>query len=106
MKPIIPLVAGASLIAGCAQHRLVVPNRDFSGEPVTVSSTAEGWVVRQKKTRADCPTNVIHEVRVKQNLLQSLATVATLGLWMPIRIRYQCGKRETEEGDTGDGTRQ
>ena len=94
------LLAVACLLAGCAQHRLVVAHPNPTGEPVTVDSNAFGLGVVEHRTVAECPTNLIDEVRVHQNLGQALATVLTLGLWMPIRIEYRCAKVPTPVGST------
>lgn len=101
MKQILGIAAAACLVGGCAQHRVVVPHPDFAGQPVTADSNAIGWVAKQRRTVADCPTNSLHEVRVHQSFLQGLATVLTLGLWMPTKLEYRCGKQDTEEGSTG-----
>ncbi len=89
-------------LAGCATHRLVVANPNPTGEPVTVDSNAFGLGAVQRRTVADCPTNLIDEVRVRQNLAQAIATVLTLGLWMPTRIEYRCAKVPTEGGSTDE----
>lgn len=90
------------LLAGCAQHRLIVAHPNPTGEPVTVSSNAFGLGALERRTVADCPTNLLDEVRVHQNLGQALATVLTLGLWMPIRIEYRCAKVPTAVGSTDE----
>lgn len=97
------MLAGIVLIAGgCAQHRLTVANPNPTGEPRVVSSSAFGWGAVQKRTVAECPTNLLDEVKVKQSFGQSLATVLTLGLWMPARLEYRCAKVPTEGGSTDD----
>ena len=101
MRLLVPLIA-VSLLSACASHRLVVPHPNPSGEPVAVSSN--GFAGTQHEIVAQCPTNLIDEVRVKQNLFQAIGTVLTLGLWMPAKIEYRCAKRPTEEGSTEDGT--
>jgi uncharacterized lipoprotein YajG len=106
MKSVTIFLAGAILLAGCAQHRLTVPRPDPTGQPVTVNSNAFLFGVRQPRTKAECPTNLLAEVRVHQNLLQALATVVTLGLWQPTRLEYRCAKVPVEgigtmeEGDS------
>lgn len=44
-------------------------------------------------------TNSISDVQVRTSLLQSLATVLTLGFWQPTQFRYRCGKLPTGEGE-------
>jgi len=85
-------LSSAGLTAGCATHRLVVAQPNPSGEATTVNSNAFGFGAVQRRTVADCPSNLIDEVRVKQNIGQALATVLTLGLWQPMVIEYRCAK--------------
>jgi hypothetical protein len=47
-----------------------------------------------------CDTNIIDEVRVHQNFGQALATVLTLGIYMPTSIEYVCGNVPNAEGST------
>ncbi|MDB5703285.1 MAG: hypothetical protein JWN66_401 [Sphingomonas bacterium] len=95
-------LAAALLLGGCAQHRLVVEHPNPTGEPVTVSSSAFGWGGVQRRTVARCDTDLIDEVRVHQNIGQALASVLTLGLWMPTTIEYRCAKRPAATGSTDD----
>lgn len=101
MTRLLPVALAASLLlAGCAQHRLVVQHPNPTGEAVTVSSSAFGFGGVQRRTVAKCDTNLIDEVRVHQNLGQALGTVLTLGLWMPTTIEYRCAKRPATTGST------
>ncbi|GGI89049.1 hypothetical protein GCM10007973_26780 [Polymorphobacter multimanifer] len=79
-------------VSGCATHRLVVANPNPSGEAVAFDSDSFGLGAVQRRTVADCPSNLIDEVRVKQNLGQALTSVLTLGLWQRARIEYRCAK--------------
>ena len=88
------------IISGCAEHRLTVVRPNPTGAPHLYNSSAVGFGVKQHREAAECTTNIIHEVRVKQNLGQALATVLTLGLWMPAQIEYICGNIDSEAGDT------
>lgn len=103
------LVTALALLSGCAEHRLVVPRPNPTGEPQLVHSAALGFGLGQKRTVAGCRTkvngeivdrpdcniagcntNLIDEVRVKQNLGQSLVSLITLGFYMPTTIEYVC----------------
>lgn len=86
------LLASILVAAGCAQHRLVVARPNPTGEPIIVNSTAFAFGAVQRRTVADCNTNLLNEVRVHQNLGQALLTVLTLGAYMPARIEYICAK--------------
>ena len=88
---LIPLAVLVTL-PGCATHRLVVAHPNPSGEAVVFNSDSFGLGAAQRRTVADCPSNLIDEVRVKQNLSQALASVITLGLWQRTRIEYRCAK--------------
>jgi len=89
------------LIAGCAQHRLIVPNPNPEAyRPPIVHSNAFGLGAVQRRNVAQCPSNLIDEVRVHQNLGQSLASVLTFGLWMPTTIEYRCAKVPSGTGST------
>ena len=96
-----------ALLAGCGEHRLVVPRPNPTGELQKVESAAVAFGLGQKRTVAGCRTkvdgeiverpdcnvvgcntNLIDEVRVKQNLGQALVSVLTLGFYMPTTIEY------------------
>ncbi len=104
-----------ALLSGCAEHRLVVPRPNPTGEPQTVNSAALAFGLGQKRTVAGCrtkvegeivdrpdcnvvgcTTNLIDEVRVKQNLGQSLVSLLTLGFYMPTTIEYVCANVPSE----------
>ena len=99
----VPAVAASLLLSACAYHRLVVPNPDPGSEMKQADSTALGWGAAQRRTVADCPTNLIDEVRFRQSFVESLVTVLTLGLVAPAQVQYACRKLDTEEGTT-EGT--
>ena len=94
------LIASGLIVSGCAEHRLTVVRPDPTGGPHLYNSAALGWGVKQKREAAECTTNILHEVRVKQTLGQALASVLTLGLWMPTQIEYICGNIDPPVGDT------
>ena len=98
-------VASASLallLSGCATHRLIVEHPNPTGTPVTVKSSAFGWGAVQRRTVVACDTNIIDEVRIRQTLPQALATVLTLGAWMPTEVEYRCGKKPSPTGNTDE----
>jgi hypothetical protein len=99
MRPLI-IASCLLLLAGCAEHRLVVQQPNPGPEPVTVNSSAIGWGAAQTKNVANCESNIIDEVRVKQNVGQSLVSVLTLGFYMPTTIEYVCGNVPSDVGNT------
>jgi len=94
------LVAAFTLLSGCAEHRLIVPRPNPTGAPLTVNSEAFAFGTVQPRNVVQCDTNIIDEVRVKQNIGQALITVLTLGIYMPTTIEYVCGNVPSEEGST------
>lgn len=94
-------VAASLLLSGCAYHRLIVPNPNPGSSWKAASSNALGFGAAQRRIVADCPSNLLDEVRVRQSLGESLVTVLTLGLLAPARVEYRCAKSPTEEGSTG-----
>jgi Bor protein len=102
MRPIIFMCCASLMLAGCAEHRLVVRQPNPNTQKEEVQSAATGWGTSQTKNVAVCDSNIIDEVRVKQNFGQSLLTVLTLGFYMPTTIEYQCGNPPSEPGSTDD----
>jgi hypothetical protein len=99
MRPLI-LASCFLLLAGCAEHRLTVLRPNPGTPPTLVNSSAMGWGAVQTKNVASCESNIIDEVRVKQNVGQSLVSVLTLGMYMPTTIEYVCGNVPSEVGST------
>jgi Bor protein len=99
MRPVL-ISLSLLLLAGCAEHRLIVPKPNPGMAPVQVNSAAIGWGASQTRNVADCKSNVIDEVRVKQNVGQSLLSVLTLGFYMPTTIEYVCAKAQSTIGGT------
>jgi Bor protein len=101
MRPFLAILC-VLLLAGCAEHRLIVPKPNPGTAPVTVNSAAIGWGASQTRNVADCQSNLIDEVRVKQNVGQALLSVLTLGFYMPTTIEYTCAKTPSVISDGGD----
>jgi hypothetical protein len=99
MRPLI-IASCFLLLAGCAEHRLTVKRPNPGTPPAEVSSAAIGWGASQKRNVAECDSNIIDEVRVKQNVGQSLVSLLTLGFYMPTTIEYVCGNVPSEVGNT------
>ena len=101
-RPVV-LVAALLLTSGCVTHQLIVANPNpTDDQPPAIASNGFGFGALQRRNVAECDTNLIDEVRVRQTLAQALATVLTLGLWMPTRIEYRCAKVPSTTGTIGD----
>ncbi|MEA3044354.1 MAG: hypothetical protein QOH47_2192 [Sphingomonadales bacterium] len=100
----VALVAAALLTSGCVTHQLIVRNPNPTDDrPPAISSNGFGFGAVQRRNVAECDTNLIDEVRIRQTLGQALATVLTFGLWMPTRIEYRCAKVPSTTGTIGGG---
>jgi hypothetical protein len=114
-------ITALTLLSGCAEHRLVVPRPNPTGEPQLINSAALAFGLGQKRTVAGCRskvdgeiverpdchivgcnTNLIDEVRVKQNLGQSLVSLVTLGFYMPTTIEYVCANVPSDVATPND----
>lgn len=95
-KPAIPLlvlIATLAYIPGCARHELVTPDDDAAIE-VYESDTSNaffwGLYISPKVMSADCEGSGFNDVVITRNYLQDLASVITLGIWMPASVEYRC----------------
>lgn len=81
-------------MGGCAHHRIVVPEPTPGSDYHTATLHAFLWgAIEETHVATECArTNVLDEVRVRDNLGFSLAAVLTLGLWLPTEVEYKCGK--------------
>lgn len=98
------VVGSALAISACAQHRLIVPEPVPATDYYARTTHAFAWGLVEPRTVAtECRSNVLDEVRVVTSLPLAIASVATLGIWMPSRVEYKCGKRGVEEGSLESG---
>lgn len=98
------LLGFALIAAGCAHHPLKVREPNPIGEYHQVHSNAFFWgAVEQTKYADQCATNVLDEVQTVTSLPQALATVLTLGIWMPATVKYKCAKRPVLPDDPEPG---
>lgn len=88
------------LLGGCAEHRLVVKRPNPTGSEITVKSTTTIFGNKRDKIPAECSTNAIDEVRVRQNFGQTLLSAITLGFFNSVDIAYKCHNIEAPVGDT------
>ncbi len=100
MKHPVCALSMALLLTGCASHRIYSPNYDprgIGGTPVVVGdvsilgrkATENSHVDEVKKV---CGKADLVSVEVRKNVLESLASVLTLGMVSPARILFYCGK--------------
>lgn len=85
---------------GCAHFSLKVaePNPGDEYEQATMHTFF--WGFYQDNEIADtCKSNALDEVRVTTNLGYSFVSLVTLGIWVPIEIRWKCRKPALSEGE-------
>lgn len=100
------VMAGLLVLPGCADYHLTVPDSDpFTpqGQDTpykTYNTNAYVWglVLDPQVLPADCQGQGINDVFFHRNFGQDLASVFTLGLWMPAEISYQCHAPPTTGG--------
>jgi hypothetical protein len=95
------LLCACALLAGCYHYHVVAPAFDPATEPQhrTVHAIAWGLVNHPALTRAaDCQSNALDEVHVRNNLGYTLLTVVTLGFWAPMEVEWRCSKPQGEGG--------
>jgi hypothetical protein len=100
------VMAGLLALPGCAQYHLTIPSSD-SNQPEgqaseyqteTMNAYAWGLMLDPQVVGADKCTDGINDVFVDRNFGQDLASVVTLGLWMPAEVRYRCKAPGTRGG--------
>ena len=85
---------------GCAQYELRMkdstPARDLVYEEQMIHAWAWGNLYDPQVIMSTCdsPKRGINDVIVKRNYFYDLASVFTLGIWMPIEITYRCQSAE------------
>ena len=87
------LALSASLcVQGCANYQVRIPDsKPLNAEYKrgTMHALFWGFWASPQVMSADCKRG-INDVVVKSNYLYDLATVVTLGIWMPIEVSYRC----------------
>ena len=99
------LILSAALVAvlsipGCARFTVSVkkPNPATDYEQATMHAFFWG-AIEDKEIAERCESNALDEVRARTNLAYALATVVTLGIWIPMEMEWKCRKRPPQVGD-------
>ena len=96
---LISLLCFGLLSQGCAHYRVVVPEPTPATDYEKATLHVLFWGAwEDTQSTENCVDNAIDEVRAIQTLPNVLATVVTLGIWMPMDIEWRCAKRETTPG--------
>jgi hypothetical protein len=90
-----------ALASGCANYQVRIADSDpmvphYEGR--TMHAYFWGLVMNPEILHAKCEQQAINDVEVRRNFLHDLASVLTLGIWMPLEIRYRCNSPDTNGG--------
>ncbi|MEP7108651.1 MAG: hypothetical protein ABI760_11730 [Ferruginibacter sp.] len=92
------LITGTLLFSSCYSYR-VATNAQAGAEaskPITANSYFWGLVKKPKEIHTPvCDSlgvNGMAEVTMKTNFGYALITVATLGIWSPVKVQWKCSK--------------
>ena len=91
--PVLVLVAGLTYAQGCATYQVRMPDDDpakLTYEGGTMHAYLWGLFYDPQVMTADCESKAINDVEIKRNYLHDLASVLTLGIWMPMEVHFRC----------------
>ena len=93
-------LAGLLALSGCAEYHLTIPSSDPAPTEYRQSMNAYVWglVLDPQVVGAENCQDGINDVFIDRNFGQDLASVLTLGLWMPAEVRYHCKAPGTRDG--------
>ena len=98
--PGIVLLASLAAAQGCATHQVRAPNSDPLEKTYQRESPQAffwGLVLSPQVVTAKCGGG-LNDVILKRNFLHDLASVLTLGIWMPTEVEFRC---RAPRGDGG-----
>lgn len=96
-------VGAMVLTQGCANYQARVADgkplqQEYSGGMMNAYVWG-GYVSPEIRSAEDCK-NGMYDVVVENNYLYSLASVFTLGIWMPMDVSYRCKAKGVSGGGT------
>lgn len=99
--PVLVLVAGLAWAQGCATYQVRMPDDDpavIKSEGKVMHAYLWGLFYDPQVMTAHCESRAINDVEIKRNYLHDLASVLTLGIWMPMEVHFRC---RAPHGDVG-----
>jgi hypothetical protein len=85
---------GLIVVQGCAAYHLDMKDSDPEEKPYKgqmIHALGWGLFYKPQQITTNCHIETgINDVVVKSNFLYNLASVVTLGIWMPIEIQHRC----------------
>ena len=96
------LVLVLATASGCSQRRVVAHTGDPAQVPHEVRTHHQylwGLLGEPNIYVRDCPSHALYDVEVSTSFWQGLATVLTLGIWMPATVEWRCATVDTQSSD-------
>ena len=97
---LVVFLTGLSVVQGCATHQVRTPDSDPLEQTYQQEAPQAffwGLVQNPQVVTADCESG-LNDVVVKRSYLHDLASVLTLGVWMPAAVEFRC---RAPQGDGG-----
>ena len=99
------LIAATMYCSSCYTYRVTTQAQAGSELSKPVTANVFFWGLIQKPQEIHTPicdslgVNGVAEVTVKTNLGYALITVATLGIWSPMKVQWKCSKPCKKTGE-------
>ncbi len=99
--PVLMLLASLAFVQGCAEYQVRIPDShpdDINYKGGIMKAWLWGNLYDPQVMAAECQTEGINDVVIKRNYLYDLASVFTLGIFMPIEVNFRCESADIVEG--------
>ena len=92
------LLVGLLLLPSCAEYQVRVPDSDpiqLEGQEdeyveKTIHAYFWGSVLDPQAVAAECQGEGINDIVIDRSYAHDLASALTLGIWMPMDVRFRC----------------
>lgn len=103
--PILILVVNLVFVQSCANYQIRIPSsdpleKDYQGG--TMHGLFWGAWMTPEIMAACQQEEAINDVVIERNYLYDLASVVTLGIWMPLDIQFRCRAPDIDAGPFPD----
>jgi hypothetical protein len=93
------LLGLSTTLQSCARYRVVVPAPIPGTTAQKETMQAYFWGAMEETVATEnCQGNGLDEVVIRRTLPNTLATILTLGIWMPLDVEWRCAKIPQTEG--------
>ena len=98
---VLVLVSALAGAQGCANYQVRIPDIDALEKPYrggTMHAFFWGFWVNPQVMAAECQGEAINDVVITRTYLHDLASVLTLGVWMPVEVHFRCRAPDVDGG--------